>query len=184
MNSHLLSHLNWVDFAIIGIILFSIIISFFRGFVREAVSLVVWVAGIIVAIKFVEPVQIYLQTWIVSSSIRYAVAFISLFLSVFIIGIILNMLIHVLLKKTGLSITDRLLGIFFGAGRGFLIVAVLLLFVSIGSVEDGSLIAQSQLAPKFQPIVSWLNQFLPSQFKQFSHWLADQPVSKVNNGDR
>ncbi|WP_267256667.1 CvpA family protein [Coxiella endosymbiont of Ornithodoros maritimus] len=181
MNSHLLSHLNWVDFGIIGIVLFSIIISFFRGFVREAVSLVVWVTAIIVAIKFVEPMQIYLQTWIFSSSIRYAVAFISLFLSIFIIGIILNMLIHLLLKKTGLSISDRLLGIFFGAGRGFLIVAVLLLFVSVGSVNDGSSIAQSQLAPKFQPIVSWLNQFLPLQFKQFSHWLADQPISKVNN---
>ena len=184
MNFHLIPNFNWVDFGIIGIIVFSIIISFFRGFVRETVSVVMWLLAIIIAIKFVEPTQLYLKPWIASPSIRYAVDCIGLFLSTLIIGILINILIHVLIKKTSLSLANRLLGIFFGAGRGLLIVAVLLMFVSVESIKDSDWMKKSQLAPKFQPMVSWLNEFLPLQFKHFSHWLANHPITKVTNNYR
>ena len=184
MNFHLVSHFNWTDFSIIGIIAFSVIISFFRGFVRETVSVAIWSLAIIIAIKFIEPAQLYWQPWISSPFIRYTVDFTGLFLSVFIIGILINVLIHILIKKTSLSLVDKLLGIFFGAGRGLLIVAVLLMFISVESIKDSTLMKKSQLAPKFQPIVSWLNKFLPLQFKHFSHWLANQPIKKVTNNYR
>ena len=173
MSFNFISNLNLVDFIIIGIIFFSIIVSFFRGFVREVISLIVWIVAIIVVIKFVRPVQIYLQVWITSLAVRYSVAFIGLFLSVFLVGAILNMLIHALVKKTGLNIADRLLGICFGAGRGFLIVSILLMFV-MGNVKGHNLIIQSKLGLRFQPVVGWLNQFLLSKFKYFSRWLVDE----------
>ena len=181
MSIDFISNLNWVDFTIIGIIFFSIITSFFRGFVREAISLVVWVVAVIVVIKCVWPVQIYLQTWISSFTVRYFIAFIGLFLSIFFVGAILNALIHAVVKKTGLSITNRLLGIVFGAVRGFLIVSMLLMFV-IGNVKDRNFIAQSQLGFRFQPFVGWLHQFLPPQFKSFSRWLMDSiAIQKIKN---
>jgi membrane protein required for colicin V production len=40
------SHLNWLDYAILGILVFSTLVSLVRGFVREAISLVVWIAAI------------------------------------------------------------------------------------------------------------------------------------------
>ena len=180
MNLHLISYFNWTDCSIVGIVAFSVIISFFRGFLRETVSIATWLLAIIIAIKFIEPAQLYWQPWIASPFVRYAVDFTGLFLSAFIIGVLINVLIHVLIKKTSLSLVDRLLGIFFGIGRGFLIVAVLLMFVSVESIKDNALMKKSQLAPKFQPIVSWLNKFLPSQFKHFSHWLVNQPIKKGN----
>lgn len=184
MNFHLMSHFNWTDFSIIGIVAFSVIISFLRGFLRETVSIVIWSLAIIIAIKFIEPAQLYWQPWIASPFVRYTVNFTGLFLSAFIISMLTNVLIHALIKKTSLSLVDRLLGIFFGAGRGLLIVAVLLMFVSVESIKDSALMKKSQLAPKFQPIVSWLNKFLPSQFKHVSHWLVNQPIKKVTNNYR
>src|SRR3569832_1198436 len=38
--------MNWVDFAIVGVVALSAIISVVRGFVRETVSLVVWIASV------------------------------------------------------------------------------------------------------------------------------------------
>ena len=165
MNFNIISHFNWVDFTIIGIIVFSIVISFFRGFIREVVSLVIWVGAVITAFKFAESVQIHLQPWINSDSLQYAVAFVGLFLAVFVFGIFINLIVQMLVKKTGLTITNRLLGIFFGAGRGLLIVSVFLMFISVGNIKDGSVVTQSYLAPKFEPIVTWLNQFLPWQLR-------------------
>lgn len=170
---------NWVDFTIIGIILFSIIISFFRGFLREAVSLIVWVAAVVVPFKFVGFVQVHLKNWIASYSIRYAMALIGLFLAVFIIGIFLNMVIHALVNKSGLSITDRLLGVFFGAARGLLIVAVLLMFISVGNIQNGSELAQSRLVQNFKTIIIWLDQFFPKQLKYFSQWFIGQTSEDV-----
>lgn len=171
MNLNIFLHFNWVDFIIIGIIVFSITISFFRGFVREAISLLIWIGAIVIVFKFLEPLQIHLSPWINSNFIRYSVAFGILFLAVFICGIFINLIIHALLKKTGLTITNRLLGIFFGAARGFLIVSIFLIFVSVGNIKGGTVVSQSQLASKFKPIVIWLNQFLPWQLKNiFNSW--------------
>jgi len=171
-------HLNWIDYAIIGVIILSTVISFFRGFLREAVSLVVWIAGIAIALRYANVVQLGFKTWFASPSVRYIVAFMSLFLLVFIIGIIINMLLHALIHKTGLTITDRILGFVFGAVRGLLIVAILLMFVSIGSVKDGTALAQSSLAPEFKPAVVWLNEFLPQHTKQFSRWVLNKGDSQ------
>lgn len=173
-----MSYFNWVDFTIIGIILFSVIIGFFRGFLRETVSLIIWLSAIIVPFKFVDCMQVHLKTWIVSYTIRYVITLIALFLAISIIGIFLNMVIHTLVSKSGLSITDRLLGVFFGAVRGLFIVTVLLMFASVVNIQDSGELAQSRLVPGFKNIITWLHQFFPQQLKYFSQW----PFSKSNEG--
>ena len=47
---------NWIDYAIFSVIFISMLISFLRGFVKEAISLFIWLAAIIVALKFASPV--------------------------------------------------------------------------------------------------------------------------------
>ena len=174
VSSENMSYFNWVDFTIIGIVLFSIIIGFFRGFLYEAVSLIIWLSSIVIPFKFVGCIQVHLKTWIVSYSVRYIITLIGLFLTVFIIGIFLNMVIHTLISKSGRSITDRLLGVFFGVARGLLIVAILLMLVSAVNMQDSSELAQSRLIPDFKAIITWLHEFFPKQLKYFSQWLFNQ----------
>lgn len=179
---------NWVDYTIIGIVGFSTIISFFRGFLREAISLIVWIVGILVALKFADTLQPHFQTVITSPGLRYAVAVVAIFLAVFIAGIILNAIVQAIVNKSGLSITDRFLGLFFGIGRGILIVSVLLMFMGITEApKEGqsktNVFNRSQLAPKFVPITSWLNGFLPKQIKNFSEWLDLQNSNDIDLGN-
>jgi len=162
---------NWVDYAIIGIVLFSIVISFFRGFLREAVSLVTWISGILIALKFADSVQPYL-TFVDSPMWQYIIAVILLFLIVFLFGMLVNIVLRLFVKTVGFGFMDRVLGVFFGIVRGVLITAVLLMFASAGSAKGDAVLKQSRLAPDFQPLVLWLDGFLPKQMHQFSSWIS------------
>ena len=62
-----------IDYIIIGIIAFSIIVSLLRGFVREVMSLASWVVAFIVASQFYPYLATYL-TQIESDYVRNGTA--------------------------------------------------------------------------------------------------------------
>ena len=171
MRSIVLENLNWFDFSIIGVVLLSLIISVYRGFLREAISLVSWVLAIILALRFATPLGNELSTHIESPTIRYLIAFAIIFVIVLILGAIVNLIVKMLVDKTGLGFTDRLLGILFGTARGLLAVSVILMFLYVSPMKDKAWLTSSQLAPQFNVVVDWLNKFLPKKVKQVSDWV-------------
>jgi len=171
------AYFNWVDYTIIGIILFSAIISFFRGFLREAISLGFWIVGMMVALKFAYPVHERFIHGIASPMLSYLVAFIGIFLIVFIIGVVTNMIIHAMIKAAGLSYADRMIGIVFGVARGAAVVIVMLLFINNGSLADTSAITQSKIAPQFMPTVIWLQKYLPEHMQAVASWVQPVPAA-------
>ena len=68
-----------------------------------------------------------------------------------------------LVEKTGLSGTDRVLGICFGALRGVLIIAAILFFLDtftgMAKSDDWH---QSQFIPYFTPVIRWFFEYLQS----------------------
>lgn len=164
------TQLNWVDCAIVGVIVFSTVISFIRGFVRESLSLASWIIAFWVALTFAKPMTGYLVTYFARQEVRLAIAFFGLFIVSLILGSMLSHLISQLVQKTGLSGTDRLLGLIFGVARGVLIVALLLLLGDLMSLQKAHGWQQSVLLPYFDPIVAWLKSFLP---------VAAQPAAPI-----
>lgn len=160
-------HLNWADFTIVGIILASALISLVRGFVREAISLATWIIAAWIAIHFVIPLANMLTRYIATPSLRTVIAFAALFLAVLIIGGLINHLFSQLVENTGLSGTDRMLGLIFGAGRGVLLVAVLVLLGNISNLKDPWWL-HSQLVPQFQGMAHWLQRFVPQEVDHFT----------------
>lgn len=186
---------NWVDYTILGIVIFSALISLFRGFVREAISLIAWIAGLILALKYAPVLQSFIQNWSKSSSnlndfsthwtasasICYFLAFVVIFLGVVIFGMIINYFVVKLVSKVGLSFIDRLLGFVFGVARGVVIVAVLLLLVAnYGTIKDNRALAGSKIAEQFKPLVSWMNNYLPTDLKSVTQWIANELNLKRN----
>ncbi len=162
--------MNWADIVILAIIAISALISLWRGFFKEALSLATWVAAIWVALAFSRELSALLVNWIDVPSARSAVAMAILFLLVLIIGGIVNYLIGQLVKKTGLQGTDRMLGTVFGAVRGALIVSVLVLAGGMTLLPQDPWWQASELMPHFEQLALWLADFLPSDIAAKIHY--------------
>ena len=160
--------MNWADWAIIGIFSLSCLIGLIRGFVREALSLVIWVAAVLVARLFGGQLEILLIDQIESPSMRLMTAYAVLFIATLLLGAMLSYLIGALVRATGLSGTDRLLGMVFGAARAFIVVmAILILLPGFLPVNEDDWWKQSKLIPHFLTCEEWVR----TAYDQLSQWL-------------
>lgn len=153
----------WLDFLIIGIILLSALISLVRGFVREAFSLAVWVLAFWVSWSFFRDLEVPLRQWIDSPTVRLGIAFAGLMIVTLVIGGLVNYLIIQLVERTGMSGTDRLIGMVFGAARGVLLVAVLVLLAGLTPMPEEGWWLQSSLVGYFEELAFWLRDLLPPE---------------------
>lgn len=152
----------WIDITILVIIGISTLISLTRGFVKEALSLAIWIAAFFIA-KFFYLDLAMLFTGIEDTMLRNAAAVTALFIATLIVGSVVNYLIGRLVESTGLTGTDRLLGGIFGAIRGILIVAALLFFMdSFTGLSDEQWWEESDLIPHFGIVIQWFFEFLES----------------------
>jgi membrane protein required for colicin V production len=159
------SSFNWVDCAIIAVIILSVLISLVRGFVREALSLVTWIGAVWVGIHYYSQVSFWLEPHIASTPIRMGSAFFILFVITLLFGSIISFILVKFIHKTGLSGTDRTLGAVFGLLRGGVVVSIALLMMQLmfpaGSSSEAEALTHSRLALEFSPMISWLKEFLP-----------------------
>ena len=156
----------WVDYAIIIIIVLSAVISLFRGFVKEALSLAVWILAIWIALTFANHVAALMENMISIPSVRISVAFSILFVTVIILGSIINYFAGKLVTKSGLTGTDRMLGAVFGMARGGVIVVILVLLAGLTAVPRDNWWKQSVLLPYAQKPAMLVRGFLPDSISK------------------
>jgi membrane protein required for colicin V production len=152
----------WVDILIIAIIAVSAVISLIRGFVQEALSLVTWIAAFTLAWLFFRPLAVQLQPLIDVASLRLGVAYGIILLLVLLLGALVNHFMKTLVEHTGLSGTDRLIGIFFGVARGAVVVAILVLLAGLTPFPQDNWWSESRLLPYFQEMAVWMKGYLPA----------------------
>jgi len=119
---------NVLDWLIIIVISMSAILSFVRGFFKEALSLVIWLVAIVISFTFYPNMAKVLAPYIESASLRQVAAIASLFVICLMMGALISFIIGQLVQITGLGTFDRLLGMIFGLLRG-VVIAVLVLMV-------------------------------------------------------
>jgi len=158
-----LAQLNGLDWAIIVVLSLSILLSLWRGFAREAMSLAGWVAAYVIANLFVDELASLLGDWIVNITGRYVVAYAMLFVGTLVVAGISAKLAKQLVKVSGLTVLDRLLGTVFGFARGVILVLVFAYIVrQLLPPKDLQWLHESVLMPHLDMLLYW-TQMLFSQ---------------------
>ncbi len=161
--------MNEVDWIIVIVLGFSALVSLLRGFVKEALSLLTWVAAFVVSIALGPRLAVLLAGWFGNEVLRLVIAFLALFLCTLLVGGLVNSLIVSLVAKAGLSPIDRLLGTAFGLLRGSIVVlAVVMLLPMVIAVEEQEWWRESLLLPHFISMEGWAAE----TFGEVNEWRA------------
>lgn len=154
----------WVDIVIPGIIAISALFSLMRGFVREALSLLGWLAAFWVALTFAKDLADLFLGGISLPSLRMVVAFTILFVVTLVLTALINHLASQLVKKTGLTGTDRMIGMIFGIARGVVVVAVLVMLAGFTTMPQDPWWHESVLIETFHELALWLRHTVAPEF--------------------
>lgn len=130
-----------------------------RGFIREALSLAIWGAALIISMLFQDSLAYLLEDYIDLPSLRRIVAVGILFATTLIIGSLISYLSGELIRMTGLTSTDRLLGMIFGFLRGSIVVVLIVMFLPpLLHVDKDPWWQDSLLIPHFAMLENWVTE--------------------------
>jgi membrane protein required for colicin V production len=167
--------MSWPDYAILAVILVSVLVGALRGFIKEVFSLLVWAAAFFVAYQYGGDVAGLMEDAVELPSARTAMGFTGLFVAVLLGGGLLNYLLGRLVAGTGLSGTDRLLGGLFGAARGLALVVVTLLVAGLTPIPADPWWRDSPTIARLMPLVDWAGSYLPDSIAEHLDFEPDEP---------
>lgn len=175
-----------IDAIILAIIAISVVVAFFRGFISEALSLIVWVLAFMGAVMYYQDVGKMLpnifggslnaisgEDSIFGDLVSFAITFIGLLI---LLGLV-NLLITFVLRKLSISWPDRLLGAIFGLLRGLFIVAIISLFIIESPFKDSPYWQNAQLTGMASSWANTLASFIPENFLDNINTSVIEPVN-------
>lgn len=110
------------------VIVVSAVFGLMRGLVREVLSLVIWGAALLLGIAFADSVAAMLGLDL-SAGLQAAIGFAIVFVAILVAGALTQRFLGGLVESTGLTGTDRTLGLVFGTVRGAAVVLVALILL-------------------------------------------------------
>lgn len=150
------------DYAVLAVVLASVLLGFWRGVVSEILALAAWVVAFLVARAEASAVANWLTGQIAEPGIRLAAAYVLIFVGILLVFAIARMLISLMLKAVGLGLLDRLLGAAFGVLRGLLVIWMAVLVAGMTSLPRTDWWRDSMLAPPLEIAVIAAKPWLPA----------------------
>lgn len=150
------------DYAVLAILLVSVIISVLRGLVREILSLIGWVAAFVAANLFSSDLAELLPAVLGHPVLRLIVAFLLLLLGGALLMAIINWGILRAITAAGLQLADRGLGGLFGFARGVVIVVALVMLGGMTRAPQMDFWKDAIFASLAEAAVKTVLPFLPA----------------------
>lgn len=168
-----------IDIGIVLIILVSAGVSFFRGFVREVLTIFGTIGGGFAAYMFGGKLAPVFAGWLgvvdgekpkkLFDLIPYNIvadicAYVGIFLAVFLILQLISYFMSASVKAIGLGPVDRALGVVFGIARALLFLGVVYLVLGglIPNDNKEEILGKSKTIVYVEAVSNWLKGFLPA----------------------
>jgi membrane protein required for colicin V production len=144
--------MNWLDIALVIVLVSSVAAAFSKGFVRESIGLAAAFIGLFCGVWFYRMPSEILKPYLASREAANLCGFLLIFLGVILLGWLLSRVVRMVVKVVGLSWLDRLLGAAFGAARGVIIcVGVITAIVAFAPGKDSKSPPQAVVNSRLTP---------------------------------
>ncbi len=157
---------DWIVFGVVGV---SALLALFRGFIREVLSLVGWIAAAWVTMKYYSSVADIFKQHIESNLVANGMAALALFFGVLILVSIVNAIVMRFLHAGGqTSFLDAALGAVFGFLRGAFILSLSFVMISVVLEKDDypDWLAKSITLPYVEQGADILASIAPEKVKE------------------
>lgn len=142
------------------ILLLSGVLGYFRGFIRESISLVTWLLALWLAWHFAYLVNPWLGGALAEPGIREWTGRAIVFFVVILVGSGVGALVaHLARRAAGLAIMDRLLGAFFGLIRGAIVIGLLVIAGRAVNLDLEPWWQKSKSMPAADAAANWVEQY-------------------------
>src|SRR3989442_13937407 len=171
--------MNWLDFAIIFVIIGFVVGAYAAGLIREAVTLVAAILGVVVAGLLYDDLAADILVFMNDEDAAQAISFLILVGAVYLVGQIVALMLSRAASLLMLGWADHAGGAVFGFLKGLIVVqALLIVLAAYPSLGMKDAVAGSQLAPYFVDDVDILLWVLPDNFdSRVMRFVAPQPSS-------
>lgn len=159
--------MNFADYIVIGILALSVLMGLWRGFVAEVLALVCWALAFWVAWTLGPALADHFSAAISVPSVRVLLGYALCFIAVLVIGAIVAFMMRKLIDGSGLSGSDRLLGMVFGLIRGVALVTLLVFLIGFTPFSRDPWWQESRLLPGFTGAADWLGERVPAEVARY-----------------
>jgi membrane protein required for colicin V production len=156
-----------LDWIFVCVLVVSLLLGLWRGFVFEVLSVLSWLAAFVLARWFAMDAVHYLPMSGSSESMRFIAGFAVVFVLCLVMGALLAALVKKLVSAVGLSPLDRALGAVFGLVRGVLLLLVATLFAGMSPIKTSPIWQESNGVAVAVTALRGLKPVLPAEFDKF-----------------
>lgn len=171
--------MNILDILIVVIFAISTVVGVWRGFLKEAISIVTWGLAIWISIRFSAPFSTLLPESMSTfefgigavkttiDNFNVGVAMVFLFVVTLLLGALVQYLVAKFVSATQLKGTDRGFGAVFGLLRGYLLVLALAVLAGLTTMNRLSVWEGSAMMPAFEQHAEIAVGILPERYAQY-----------------
>lgn len=164
--------LSWVDWALLAVLVLSVLVGVLRGLVFELMSLAGWVVAYVAAVWFAPQAAPHIPIGTAGSALNHSAALAACFVGTLIVWGLLARLVRMLIAATPLTVPDRILGAAFGALRGGVLLLALATVVALTPAAQSTAWRQSVGAQWLGVAVQGVRPLLPTEL---ARWLPGGP---------
>lgn len=158
--------LNWLDIALVLVIIWSAVSGLRAGLARVVIALVATVVGLVAGFWCYRLVAAKLLPWVKTDTLANILGFLLILSGVLLLGTLIASMLSSVFKWIGLSWFNHLLGGVAGVLRGALIISALLdFFVAFSPSPTPSVLERSQVLPYVSELSGWLVNLAPRELK-------------------
>ena len=151
--------MTFVDYIIVLVLVVSAGVGLWRGFVKEALSLLTLLVAIWLAWRFSALVEPKIGNWAADPEVRLWIARAIIFVFALLLGGLVSWAARQLIRHTGLSGVDRLLGAAFGFARGVLLVALLVLALDFLDLDQDGWWQSARFRPYAEQVAGAVKKY-------------------------